>query len=412
MPTHKILFLGAFRKRMPSLSRDVRAVTQYYDTRLIHPKRLALELIEDAEQNCESSLALNYTSLVKGAGDAVTLRDELSGKEFSVTPSLVLNCGGAWADDINQRLSVSTNLIGGTLGSHLVMDRPDIAGQLGTSMLYFETQDFRASLVYALDDQHILLGTTDSRSNDPDNAVCSEEEIEYIFDALQQILPNANLQRSEIIFAYAGIRPLPASDSTSTGAISREHTLHRFEPDGERNFPLLTLVGGKWTTYRACAEEITDVVLERIGTKRRKTTLNEPIGGGRGFSEVRERTLLTDLTARDLDPAVAARLIARYGVKALEVGQTVLDQGGDPLTEGSSYFKGEIAWIITNEQVGGLADIVMRRTLMPFEGAITRSSIREIAMLCTEILGWTEKRQAVEIETLTNVLKRRHLVPL
>ena len=58
---------------------------------------------------------------------------------------------------------------------------------------------------------------------------------------------------------------------------------------------------------------------------------------------MRERTLLTDLTARDLDPAVAARLIARYGVKALEVGQTVLDQGGDPLTEGSSYFKGEIA---------------------------------------------------------------------
>ena len=89
------------------------------------------ETLEDAEQNCESSLALNYTSLVKGAGDAVTLRDELSGKEFSVTPSLVLNCGGAWADDINQRLSVSTNLIGGTLGSHLVMDRPDIAGQLG-----------------------------------------------------------------------------------------------------------------------------------------------------------------------------------------------------------------------------------------------------------------------------------------
>ena len=154
------------------------------------------------------------------------------------------------------------------------------------------------------------------------------------------------------------------------------------------------------------------MVLGRIKTKRRKTTLNEPIGGGRGFSEVRERTLLTDLTAHDLDPAVAARLIGCYGGKALEVSQTVWDQGGDPLTEGSSYFKGEIAWIITNERVGGLADIVMRRTLMPFEGAITRSSIREIAMLCTEILGWTEKRQAVEIETLTNVLKRRHLVSL
>ena len=92
--------------------------------------------------------------------------------------------------------------------------------------------------------------------------------------------------------------------------------------------------------------------VERIGTKRRKTTLNEPIGGGCGFSEVRERTLLTDLTARDLDPAVAARLIARYGVKELEVGQTVLDQGGHPLTERSSYLKGEIAGIITNERVG------------------------------------------------------------
>ena len=133
----------------------------------------------------------------------------------------------------------------------------EVQQQLGDGMLYFETHDFRACLVYALDSELILLGTTDIRDEAPDDPACSKEEIDYLFKVLDEVLPGSNAREDEIVFAYAGIRPLPWSGASATGAISRDHALHVFDADSTRPFPVMTLVGGKWTTYRACAEQIT-----------------------------------------------------------------------------------------------------------------------------------------------------------
>ncbi|WP_377291163.1 glycerol-3-phosphate dehydrogenase/oxidase [Rhizobium sp. SG2393] len=416
MPDHRLVSRAELARRMPGLSPRVTAIAEYYDARLTHPERLALELVGDAERDCPQSVAVPYMALAGHAGDTVTLRDEISGEEVTVRAKLVVNCTGAWADEADGKLGIDKRLIGGTRGSHLVMRRPDIARQLGDGMLYFETRDFRACLVYALDDDLILLGTTDIRAQNPDTVACSDEEIDYLFDVLDQVLPNSRAKREEIVFAYAGIRPLPYSGEGATGAISRDHSLKVFEPDDKRRFPVLTLVGGKWTTYRACAEQIADEVLKRLNLTRTRSTLDAAIGGGAGHAReaaARNRQIDEVARANGLDTAIAARLVNRYGTQAGLVAQAIAAPGGrETVDDRGLYHVGEIGWILANERVTRLSDIVLRRTLMPFEGAVTLAGLERLAQIAGHHLGWSPERQAQEVAQTADRLATRHRVPL
>ncbi|NBZ89397.1 glycerol-3-phosphate dehydrogenase/oxidase [Stagnihabitans tardus] len=405
MPGHR---LHAGRKRMPGLSRKVKAMAEYYDTRLVHPEWLALELIEDAEADCPETLAVNHVEVTATEGGKVTLTDRLGGGTFHLAPRLVINCAGVWVDKVNAALGLSTAYMGGTLGSHLVLDRPDLVSELKGAMLYFETADYRACLIYAIDARHILMGTTDIRASDPENAVCSEAEIDYIFKVTEELLPGAKFRREDISYTYAGIRPLPASGSAVTGAISRDHSFHHLPPEGARPFDMLVLVGGKWTTFRACAEQLGDRVLKILGQSRSVSTLDLAIGGGRGMTEpgAAER-LCAALQAEGHAPDTALCLVDRYGSRATEVAGTVLR---DPVwISGTAYTRGEIRWLAEVGRIARLQDMVMRRTRLPFDGALTRQALAEIAAICGEVLGWDAARQASEVEEVAALLRARHL---
>ena len=415
MPVHRILPRREMRRRLPGLSPRVRAVAEYYDARLLHPERLALELVKDAERDCSGSVAVPYVSLAGNEGGAVVLRDVIGGEDIRIRPRLVVNCAGAWADDVNRRLGIDRRLLGGTRGSHLVMRRPDIARQLGDGMLYFETRDFRACLVYALDADLILLGTTDIRAEDPDHVACTEEEIDYLFDVLEQVLPGTAPRREEIVFAYAGIRPLPHSGDGTTGAISRDHALRMFDAEVARPFPVMTLVGGKWTTYRACAEQIADAVLARLSISRRRSTLDAPVGSSIGLAadDAGRKAAVRELAGRcGLDQDLAERLLRRYGNRAGEVAAEIARDGEAHIDDAGLYRAGEIRWIIARERVTRLADIVLRRTLMPFENALTREGLERIARIAGKELGWDAARQDREVAESAAALERRHRVRL
>jgi glycerol-3-phosphate dehydrogenase len=250
----------------------------------------------------------------------------VTGESLAVRPGLVANCAGAWADQVNGKLGITQRLMGGTRGSHLVMRRPDIARQLGDGMFYFETHDFRACFVYALDESLILLGTTDIRDEAPDTARCSDDEISYLFGVLDEVLPGSKARHEEIVFAYTGIRPLPWSGEGATGAISRDHALRPFEVEQSRPFPVLTLVGGKWTTYRACAEQIADAVLLRLGKPRQKSTLHAVIGGAAGFPDsaaARASLAARIAAAAKTGDATGHTLLRRYGTTAEDVAAAI-----------------------------------------------------------------------------------------
>lgn len=410
MPRHRQIGMTEARNRFPKLSRRVRAVLEYYDARIRSPERLTLEVAGDAEADCPGSMAINYLAVTARQGDRITLTDTLTGDTMTVRPSLVVNCAGAWVDPVDAGIGIPERLTGGTKGSHLVLDRPDLARQLGDAMLYFETSDFRACLVYRLDGGKVILGTTDLRCDDPDSAGCTEDEIDYLFRVLDEVMPGAHARREDIIYTFTGVRPLPLSSASATGAISRDHSLRPFEPAGDRPFAVLTLVGGKWTTYRACAAQIADAVLERIGQPRRASTLDLQIGGGAGLpadAAGRDRIVrqLSEKSGLVVDDA--AILLARYGMTALQIADSFTTRPR-PIATLPGYWHQEIDWLCRNERVARLEDLVLRRTLIAFEGLASRDSIAELAQIAAPVLGWSPDRMRAEIDATISVLISRH----
>ncbi|TIM59290.1 MAG: glycerol-3-phosphate dehydrogenase, partial [Mesorhizobium sp.] len=98
----------------------------------------------------------------------------------------------------------------------------------------------------------------------PETVRCEDGEIDYFLASLSELLPGLAFCREQIVYAYSGIRPLPASDGTAPGLISRDHSAPVMEIEGNRTWPIVSLVGGKWTTFRGFAEEVADMLLSRL----------------------------------------------------------------------------------------------------------------------------------------------------
>lgn len=410
MPNHKMYTATTARRQVTTLSPDLRAIAEYYDARITHPERLVTELVADAERDCPHAMAIPYLAAGKLTDGGVTLTDRLSGETFVVRPRVVVNASGAWVDGVQQDLGFADQMIGGTRGSHLVIRHPALAEDLDGRMLYFETNDHRACLIYPLDQDHLLLGTTDLRSDDADDKFCTDAEVDYLFHELEQVLPSIRLTRQDIVFAYAGVRPLPLSKPGATGAISRDHKLVNYPPTPERPFPLVTLIGGKWTTYRVCGEQIADAVLGHLGANRRQSTQDLPIGGAAGFpfAPADRQAFCADLSRQSGLPLDRCTVLAaRYGSRATDVAAAEAAEPG--MVEGiSGYSTAEITLACRNERVSKLQDIVLRRTLMCFEGAVTARGLATLASLAAPLLHWGAQREAEEVAETLDLLQHRH----
>lgn len=406
MPTHRMISRKDARKTVPAIADDICIIGEYYDAKIAHPERLVLELVSDAERDSPDSMALPRVSAGNATDEAIELKDEISGEVYTVKPKLVINASGVWVDRLQGQLGRPSGLMGGTKGTHLVLKNPDLAKEIDDRMIYFETDDHRACLIYRLDEDTLLLGTTDIRSDDPDDKCWTDEEIDYLFEVLKPILPGVAFSRDDIVFAYAGVRPLPRSDSASAGAISRGHTLKTFPADETRPWPLLTLVGGKWTTYRAFAEEVTDAALEILGKKRLKGTDTAPIGGAAGLPPrgAERESWIDALTAKSgLPRERIAALVSRYGKGAEKFAVAKADER---MVEG--YSESEIREICRNERISRLEDIILRRTLLGIGGALTMQGLQEIAKIAGEELGWSDEYRQRELADSLTLLKTRH----
>lgn len=132
-------------------------------------------------------------------------------------------------------LGAPSRLIGGTKGSHILLDHPELVRSLNGHMIYFEADDGRICLVY----DYLglaLVGSTDIPADDPDNVRCEEPETEYFLESVRSLLPTLRFDRDQIVYSYSGIRPLPASDAAAPGLISRDHSAPVKEPEKGRPF--------------------------------------------------------------------------------------------------------------------------------------------------------------------------------
>ncbi|WP_175720859.1 glycerol-3-phosphate dehydrogenase/oxidase [Burkholderia anthina] len=414
-PRHRMIGRTDVARLMPAMDRAVHTAAQFYDARLVHPERLALELIADAENDCPAALAIPYLALENSRNGTIVLRDRVTNETFDIRAKLVINTTGPWVDRVNERLGICSKLIGGTRGSHLVLRHAALARQLDDRMIYFETPDHRICLAYGIGGDNVLLGTTDISVQDPDDNRCAPAEVSYLFAALESILPHINITPAHVVFRYAGIRPLPHVGAEVTGAISRDHSLRSFEPDAGRPFPVLSLVGGKWTTYRACAEQIADDVLARLRRTRSCSTASLPVGGGARWPGDAEAAAshIAELARRHALPLpVVDALWTRYGNACEPMLPAVAVSNCESARAAPGYWKAELRHLIREERVTQLEDLVLRRTLLALEGRCTADTLSELSGWMSEFLNWNADETAAQIRRTAAVLRERHGVAL
>jgi glycerol-3-phosphate dehydrogenase len=247
LPRHKFYSKSKSLTQRPSLNPEIAATATYYDAWMPYPERICVELIADAEVVSTQARAVNYMKVTGAEGDGVTLADEITGETYTVKPKIVVNAAGPGIDFANQTLSKITQFIGGTKGSHLVVDHPELHAATQGHEMFFQNADGRITLFFPLMDR-VLIGTTDIRIDDPEEAVCSDDEIAYMLDMIKIVFPAIMVDRTHVVFTFSGVRPLPRSEAGTTGQISRDHSIKTVEAGNGVNFPILSLIGGKWST--------------------------------------------------------------------------------------------------------------------------------------------------------------------
>ncbi len=261
-------------------------------------------------------------------------------------------------------------------------------------------------LIYPLKGR-VMFGTTDIDADPAQPTVCTDEEIEYFFDLIGQVFPRIAVDRSQIVYTFSGIRPLPRHDDVAPGFVSRDY---RIELSRLGAVPVLSLVGGKWTTFRALAEHLSDDVMTALGRTRRISTLDLPIGGGAGYPRTEaDRARWLDAHRGAHTSAFADRMLERYGTYASEVLGT-LPVAQRPLEHAPGYSAEEIAFLAGREEVVSLIDLLLRRTHIAFVGGVGVETLTEVAEAAAPALGWDGEAVRAQVDEAARVLQERHRI--
>ena len=410
LPKHVFRSGEKTRAVWPDLRKDIVYSATYHDAWISYPERLGIELISDALAASPQSLALNYASVEANPDGSYQLADLVT-KE-TVCPDIrtraVVIATGAWLDETLEGVApdaaASGPLVSGTKGSHLVLDHPGLLRALGGHMIFFENSDARVCIMFPYLGK-VLVGSTDIRVRRAERVRCEEDERDYILASVRKVFPEISFSVSDIVFSYSGIRPLPTSDHEFTGRITRGHEVRRVEG----KTPTFCMIGGKWTTFRAFAEQTTDKVLAELGTKRQTNTRTLAIGGGRGFPAdpvVFEAELAEEF---GVSPERARHLANHYGTGAFTLMRALKANSADGISAPmGGYSVGEICHLAETEHVVRLSDLVLRRTSLAITGEITGRILNEIAALMAERLGWDDARTAEEINGTIRELEVFH----
>jgi glycerol-3-phosphate dehydrogenase len=415
VPKHKFHSRKKSLAQWNKLNPEIVNTAVYYDGAILNPERLAVEMVLDAESESPNAHALNYMSMIGGHEDMLILRDELTDDTYDVRPKLVINAAGPWIDLTNRKLGMSTKYIGGTKGSHIVVKHDELRKAIGENEFFFENNDGRIVLIFPLFDR-VIIGTSDTPADNPDEVRCTNDEINYFLDLVLRIFPSIELSRSDIVFQFSGVRPLPHSGAKTTGQISRDHSIEVLSGDWTNlAFPVYSLVGGKWTSFRAFSEQVTDKVLLHFGMSRKKDTHALPVGGGRGYPREEEelnRQIESLAAWTGVTKEKLRILFERYGSRA-EAIATFMNGGTDfVLRTLPDYSRREITFLIQHEKIYHLDDFILRRSLLAMLGRITRQTVEELAGVFSNILGWNVEERQAEVARTLSILADRHGVRL
>jgi glycerol-3-phosphate dehydrogenase len=390
---HRHLKLEEVLKLAPALvTKSLEDGFTYYDAQT-NDARLTMAVIRTAAQY--GATLANYsqvTSLTKdraGQINGAVVHDLINGHDVTVHARYVINATGIYADTIEEMTGVEPQIIiEPSKGVHLVFSREAL--QIGDRAIVLpETEDKRILFIVPWESR-VILGTTDTGTGDLEHPLTQQEEVQYLLKYLNRYL-SVNLTQDDVISTYAGYRPLvkPRNTKASTAKLSRSHVVLESETG------LISILGGKMTTYRRMAQDTIDVLSRRDQTKPVHPTKTIPLQGSAGWKRVRheimDRGLRLGLTQSSIQ-----HLGHSYGTNA----QVVLDivehdrSLGDLLIGDLPYIKAEIYYACHNEMAMTLKDALERRTSIILEDRQRGLGVAdEIATMMGQELGWSDSRR-------------------
>ena len=412
---HKMLSREEVIERIPGLEAEgLLGAAMYYDGQVEYAERLAVENAVSAREH--GAIVLTYAGvdrLVVEDGDVVGVEftDLLGGGEYTVRAPVTANVAGPWVDEVLRRMDFAEErMIGGTKGSHLVVD--PFPGAPASEALYAEAkQDGRPYFIVPWNGRY-LIGTTDIRyEGDLDEVVASEEEIDYLINETNTVIPSANLTRDKVLFTYSGIRPLPYETEGAEGSVTRGHLVYDHATQDPRIGGLISIIGGKLTTYRNLARQTVNKVYEKLGGKTPEChtdLISLPGGAAVDFDEFAANFKL----ASGLTEELAVRLLRLYGTRAPEV---LAEAGEDhslrvPLGPSASPETGiigaEVLYAFRRELAEKLGDVLLRRSMVGMGPKVGLDVDKAAARVAVKHLGWSQERADREVKEFRDYVRR------
>jgi glycerol-3-phosphate dehydrogenase len=407
VPHHRHLTIRGALRRAPALRPDRLAGAMLYYDAQVDDARYTVTVARTAVRHGATVLTRASAISLLRDGERVTgarVRDEESGRTFDVTATSTVVCAGVWSDPVFAASGVRAGYqVRMSKGVHLVMPRSAIDSETGMII-----RTSKSVLFFIPTGDRWIVGTTDTEwTGDRAEPGATAEDVDYILGEANRVLARP-LSRSDVLAVYAGLRPLiagPAGDKGGesragdkdgekpTTKLSREHVVDAPLPG------LVSIAGGKFTTYRLMAKDVVDAAVENFPRPVPPSVTGElPLLGADGLPAVRASA---QRLADDYGVPVASveHLVARYGSTAVEVLELIrADKSlGQPLAGGAAYLRAEVAYAVTHEGALHVTDVLARRVRLLIESADSGASVApEVAAIMAPLLGWNRRRRAAE----------------
>jgi glycerol-3-phosphate dehydrogenase len=274
--------------------------------------------------------------------------------------------------------------MGGTKGSHFVSFHEPLRQALRDGGIYAEASDGRPVFILPFG-QAVLVGTTDLPfSSDPADAIATENELRYLLNAVNQVLPSIGLRRDDIELNYSGVRPLPRVEAATTAAITRRHWLEEHE---SAPLPVYSVIGGKLTTCRSLAESSIVTIRQRLGLgPPPRTSRDRPLPGGDDYPAdqtmlEREWKIMADQLGFTIEQVRAVWELC--GAQSRQVLAQINNDDREAVT-GTDLPRGFVSWVVQHEWVWTLDDLVERRLMLLYARRLIQPTLRELALFLVD----------------------------
>jgi glycerol-3-phosphate dehydrogenase len=405
IPRHRMLSRKEFLEQDPGvLNEGLIGGASYFDAQVTYAERLVLENAigaREAGADIRTYSPVIGITVRKGEVCSVQFIDRESTSEVEVRARMVVNAAGPWVDQVLGTVNRSMpTLMGGTKGSHIIVS--PFAGAPHDAFYVEAAADGRPFFIIPWNGQY-LIGTTDIRyDGDPGDASASEEETRYLITETNRVFPRAQLTLNSVNYTYAGVRPLPQRSTGPESAITRRHMIKKH---GRQARGLVSVVGGKLTTYRNLAEQVVDFVVRAAKVESEKcVTRNRALPGGHSLEVARRR--LNELPA--LSAAGRERLISIYGGRAAKLVDLAQARANQQAVLGNdrSVLAAEVAFAVHEEMAITLIDVMHRRLMIALGADQGEPLAKAIAELAASELRWDSAETRRQLSLLQSYNQR------